>query len=81
MASLTVRNISDNTKTKLKTQAKARGRSLEASVRSVLEQVADDAPALNQQMFPHALMVLVEPGEDIEPFIEKQDQKQAVVEL
>jgi plasmid stability protein len=81
MASLTVRNISDNTKAKLKIQAKAGGRSLEAYVRYILERTADSASTPGQEIFPQNLLALVEPGEDIEHFIETQDQKQPVVEL
>jgi plasmid stability protein len=81
MTSLTIRNISDNTKARLKIQAKARGRSLEAYVRGLLEQAADTLPAPDQKTFPDDLIALVAPGEDIEPYIEKQDQKQPLIEL
>jgi plasmid stability protein len=80
MASLTIRNLSDDTKVKLREQAKASGRSLEAYVRSLLDQAAA-RPRVGTKAFPHDLIALVEPGEDIEPLIEEQDQEQPVIEL
>lgn len=81
MGSLTIRNLSDDTKVKLKEQAKVRGRSLEAYIRSLLDQAADTPPELGKKVFPHDLIALVEPGDDIDVFIEQQDHKQSVVEL
>jgi plasmid stability protein len=79
MASLTIRNLSDDTKAKLKRQAAVSGRSLEAYVRGLLEQTADTAP--QPQGFPYDLMALVEPGQDIEGFIDEQDRTQPIVRL
>lgn len=81
MASLTIRNISDNTKAKLKNQARTSGRSLEAHVRDLLDRAADTLPEPGKRSFPHDLIALVEPGEDIEMFIDEQDQEQSVIEL
>lgn len=80
MASLTIRNVSDDTKEKLRDQANASGRSLEAYVRSLLDQAAT-RPRKGTKAFPHDLIALVEPGEDIEPLIKKQDEDQPVIEL
>lgn len=81
MTSLTIRNLSDDTKAKLKEQAKASGRSLEAYVRGLLDQAADTPPNPEKMAFPHDLIALIEPGEDIDSLIEEQDQKQPVIEL
>ena len=81
MTSLTIRNLSDETKAKLKKQAKTSGRSLEAYIRGLLDQAADTLPKPEKRAFPHDLIALVEPGEDIDSFIAEQDQKQPDVEL
>ena len=81
MASITVRNLSDETKSRLREQASASGRSLEAYVRGVLDQAASVAVSERTSRFPHDLMALVEPGEDIEPLIAQQDDKQEPVDL
>lgn len=81
MSSLTIRNLSDDTKAKLRKQAKASGRSLEAYVRGLLDQVADTRPERSRKSFPYDLIALVEPGEDIDTLIEEQDQKQPVINL
>lgn len=81
MSSITIRNLSGDTKAKLKTQAIASGRSLEAHVRGLLDQAADRLPKPQTKAFPYDLIALVEPGEDIAKFIDEQDQKQPTVEL
>lgn len=53
--------------------------SLEALVRSILDRAAEAAPPTGS--FPHNLIALVEPGEDIEPFIREHRQPQEPVEL
>ncbi len=79
MASITIRNLSDESKARLRQRAEQRGCSLEVLVRSILDDAAEDtAPA---GRFPHNLIVLVEPGEDIEPFIREHRQPQEPVEL
>ena len=69
MASITIRNLSAESKTRFKRSAEDRGCSLEALARSILDQATERAPAADR--FPHNLIALVEPGEDIEPFIRK----------
>lgn len=45
MASLTIRNLPDEVKTRLKVQAAHEGRSLEAHARQILQQAADGSDA------------------------------------
>ena len=79
MASITIRNLSAESKAKLRRRAEQRGCSLEALVRSILDCAAEEAPSANG--FPHNLIALVEPGEDIEPSIREHRQPQEPVEL
>ena len=79
MASITIRNLSAESKARLRRRAEQRGCSLEALVRSILDGAAEEAPSANS--FPHNLIALVEPGEDIEPFIRDHRQRQEPVEL
>ena len=79
MASITIRNLSAESKARLRRRAAQRGCSLEALVRSILDGAAEEAPSANG--FPHNLIALVEPGEDIEPFIRDHRQRQEPVEL
>ena len=66
-------------KTRLRRRAEERGCSLEALARPILDQAAEEAPPGTR--FPHDLIALVEPGEDIEPFIREQRQPRAPVDL
>lgn len=63
--------------------AKQRGCSLEALARSILESAAQDAARDAKQAlrFPHDLIAIVEPGEDIEPFLKDYDHPQASLDL
>ena len=80
MASITIRNLSEESKARLRRQAERRGCSLEALVRSILDQAAavGSAPAVR---FPHNLMAVVEPGDELEPFLQSHDQVQLPVDL
>ena len=79
MASITIRNLSPESKARLRRRAEERGCSLEALVRSVLDQAAEEiAPTTG---FPHNLIALVEPGEDIEGFIREHRQPREPVDL
>ena len=80
MASITIRNLSVESKERLRRRAARSGRSLEALVRSILDQAAAEEPATSAR-FPHDLVAVVEPGEDIEPHIHAFDQPQSPVEL
>ncbi len=79
MASITIRNLSAESKARLRRRAEQRGCSLEALVRSILDRAAEETPSADR--FPHNLIALVEPGEDIEPFIREHRQPQDPVEL
>ena len=79
MASITIRDLSAESKARLRQRAQQRGCSLEALVRSILDAAAEEAsPAAR---FPHNLLALVEPGEDIEPFIRAHKQPQEPIKL
>ena len=79
MASITIRNLSPESKAKLRRHAERRGCSLEALARSILDQAAEDTSVATG--FPHDLIALVEPGDDIEPFIREHRQPQEPVDL
>ena len=72
MASITIRRLSQETKERLRQRANQRGCSLESLARSIL-----DAATINTEQnsnFPYNLISLVEPGEDIEPYLQEHDQ-------
>ena len=79
MDSITIRNLSAESKERLRRHAEQRGCSLEALVRSILDRAAEEPPTTTR--FPHDLIALVEPGEDIEPFIDGHRQPQKPVDL
>ena len=79
MASITIRNLSAESKARLRRRAQQRGWSLEALVRSILDQAAEETPTATR--FPHDVIVLVEPGDNIEPFIDGHRQPQRPVDL
>ncbi len=74
MASITVRNLSDESKERLRARAKSAGVSLESLARSILDQAAQ--ASIPEAPFPHDLIALVEPGEDIEPHVAQHDEPQ-----
>ena len=80
MASITIRRLSDESKERLRKRAERSGCSLEALVRSILDQAAQE-PIESTPPYPYNLMAVVEPGEDIEPYIREHDQQQRPVEL
>ncbi|MDE0025459.1 MAG: hypothetical protein OXP69_13705 [Spirochaetaceae bacterium] len=80
MASITIRRLSDESKERLRKRAERSGCSLEALVRSILDQAAHE-PIESTPPYPYNLMAVVEPGEDIEPYIREHDQKQRPVDL
>ena len=79
MASITVRNLSAESKERLRKRAQLSGLSLESFVRGLLDQAA--GVPIVQSQFPHDLIAVVEPGQDIDPFLEELDQAQKPVEL
>jgi hypothetical protein len=62
-SSLTVRNLSPATKTKLSRRAKAKGRSLEAEVRAILDAAAQQGTD-KQPDFPDWFVTMLVPGDD-----------------
>ena len=79
MASITIRNLSPESKAKLRRRAEQRGCSLEALARSILDQAAEDTVVAIG--FPDDLIALVEPGGDIEPFLREHRQPQEPIDL
>ena len=79
MASITIRKLCAESKARLQRQAEERGCSLEALARSILERAAEDTAVSTD--FPHDLIAVIEPGEEIEPFVRGHDQPQAPVNL
>ena len=79
MPSITIRNLSAESKERLRVQAESSGCSLEALARSILDQAAH-AP-VPPTRFPHDLIALVDPGEDLDSFVREHDQPQRPIEL
>ncbi len=79
MASITIRNLSQESKERLRQRAARRGCSLEALVRSILDSAAEETVVSTG--FPHDLIAVVEPGEDIEPLLRDHDQPQPPLNL
>ena len=79
MASLTIRKLSPESKARLRRRAQQRGCSLEALARSILDQAATDTA--ESTGFPHDLIAVVEPGEELEPFLRSHDQPQPPVDV
>ncbi len=80
MASITIRKLSEESKERLRRRAERSGRSLEALVRSILDQAAASDEPPRSPRFPHDLIAVIEPGEDIEPHLRSHDQPQPPVE-
>ena len=79
MASITIRNLPAESKQRLRERAESSGCSLEALARSILDQAAR-APVPSTG-FPHDLIALVDPSEDLDSGVQEHDQPQAMVEL
>ena len=79
MPSITVRNLSAESKARLQHTAQLRGCSLEALVRSILDHAAEEPSTA--ESFPHNLIALLEPGDDISSFIEQNKQPREPVDL
>ncbi len=79
MPSITIRNLSAESKERLRKRAESSGCSLEALARSILDQAAHLPVAPTR--FPHDLVALVVPGEEIDSFLQSHDQPQSVVEF
>lgn len=74
MASLTVRNLSDSTKQKLRMRAAAHGRSMEEEARRILDEAVNPPSARRKPTVEDILAYGMDP---VEPF----DQKAAFDEL
>ena len=74
MASITIRNLSQESKERLRRHAARRGCSLEALVRSILDSAAEESVV--SAGFPHDLIAVIEPGEEIELLLRGHDQPQ-----
>lgn len=79
MASITIRNLSAESKERLRRRADQRGCSLETLARSILDEAAGER--VQSTRFPHDLMEVIEPGEEIEPLLQAHDQPQERVDL
>lgn len=79
MASITIRNLSAESKERLRRRAHQRGCSLESLARSILDEAAGET--VQSTRFPHDLMKVIEPGEEIEPLLRLHDQPQRQVDL
>lgn len=79
MASITIRNLSAESKERLRRRADQRGCSLETLARSILDEAAGETDQSTR--FPHDLMEVIEPGEEIEPRLWVHDQPQERVDL
>lgn len=80
MASITIRRWSAESKERLRRRADRSGRSLESLARSILDEAASEESAQSPR-FPHDLIAVVEPGEDIETHLHTHDQSQLPVVL
>ncbi|MGE0740705.1 MAG: plasmid stabilization protein [Hyphomonadaceae bacterium] len=80
-SSLTVRNLSPATKVRLATRAKAKGRSLEAEVRAILDAAAQEKTD-RQPDFPDWFLDMVAPGgDDVADFLDSRRAPHKPVEL
>ena len=73
MASIVVRRLSDATKERLRQRAVRHQRSLEAEVRTILEQAAQKAsgPGGGNERFPDWFIRMTRPGIDLDAAIEE----------
>ena len=79
MASITIRNLSQETKERLRLHAVRRGCSLEALARSILDSATVDTE--QNSKFPYNLIALLETGDDLEPYLQDHDQPIPDIEL
>ena len=79
MANIAIRNLSPESKARLRQRAEQRGAASRPWPARYSNQAAEGTPAATG--FPHDLIALVEPGEDIEPFLREHAQPQEPVDL
>ena len=83
MASIIVRNLSEETKERLRQRAVRHRRSLEAEVRSILERAAQAGEAADDgnEPFPDWFIRITRPGVDLDPAIDENRTPHEGVEL
>ena len=83
MASIIVRNLSEETKERLRQRAVRHRRSLEAEVRSILERAAQagEAAGDRNEPFPDWFIRITRPGVDLDPAIDENRTPHGGVEL
>lgn len=83
MASILIRNLPDRTKEHLRQRAARHRRSLEAEVRNILEQVADekDVAITSEARFPDWFIQATRPGADLDEAIEENRKLHLGIDL
>lgn len=82
MASLTVRQLSEETKSRLVARARRHNQSLEAEVRQILDRAAlQPLPADDIEGFPHWFVEGSRPGVDLDEVLSEQRRPHAPVGL
>lgn len=83
MASIVVRNLSDDTKERLRRRAGRHKRSLEAEVRSILERAAQEAEPAGDagERFPDWFIRMTRPGIDLDQAIDENRAPHEGVDL
>ena len=66
MANITIRNLDDDIRTRLRVQAARRGRSVEEEVRQILRKAVGRAPAIQRSCKQHSLHFGPTNGVDLE---------------
>lgn len=83
MASILIRNLPDRTKERLRQRAARHRRSLEAELRDILEQVANekDADPASKARFPEWFIQATRPGADLDEAIEENRKPHSGIDL
>lgn len=83
MASILIRNLPEQTKERLRQRAARHRRSLEAELRAILEQVAEEKETARppEERFPEWFIQATRPGIDLDEAIEENRTPHAGVDL
>lgn len=83
MASILIRNLPDRTKERLRQRAARHRRSLEAELRDILEQVAEekDVAVAPEACFPDWFIQATRPGADLDEAIEENRRPHSGIDL
>ena len=83
MASILIRNLPDRTKERLRQRAARHRRSLEAELRDILEQVAEekDVAVVPKARFPDWFIQATRPGADLDEAIEENRRPHPGIDL